>query len=110
MSGDRGAHKLRHVVTLQQRTHVLNAANEPVPSWTDAATLRASVEPTGGAEAWRGMRVETSTTHVVTLRFWADVTEEKRFRWGARTLQIDSVQDVDGRGQWLVCQCREEGR
>lgn len=102
--------KLRHVVTLQQRTQAANAAGEPVPTWTDAATLRAFVEPTGGAEAWRGMRVETSTTHVVFLRFVATVTEEKRLRWGSLTLNIDSVQDVEGRGRWLVCQCREEGR
>lgn len=104
--------RLRHRVTLQSRSQAANALGEPVPSWSDAtpASVRAEVVPAGGVEVQRGGKVETQTSYTVTLRYWSEITAEKRFLWGSRVLQIDSVQNVDGRGVWMACQCREEGR
>lgn len=47
-------------------------------------------------------------THVVTVRAPATVRPGDRLRLGARHLLVEAVSDPEGRGRWLVCDCREE--
>ena len=47
-------------------------------------------------------------THTVTVRAPATVQPGDRLRHGARRLLVEAVSDPEGRGRWLVCDCREE--
>ncbi len=47
-------------------------------------------------------------THTVTVRAPATVQPGDRLRLGARRLLVEAVSDPEGRGRWLVCDCREE--
>lgn len=99
---------MRDVVTVQSRTTAPNANNEPVATWGDVMPIRAVVKPTGGSELWRGMKVESETTHVVTVRYWAALEPSMRLIFGGKTLQIDSVHDLEGMRRFMVLQCREQ--
>ncbi|MBI3275019.1 MAG: phage head closure protein [Methylocystis sp.] len=52
-------------------------------------------------------RQEQSLTHLVRMRWRADVTSEMRLVVGSRKLLIHSVYDPDERRRLLMCRCEE---
>lgn len=99
---------LRHRITIQSATEAADAAGQLIRTWS--AWLEhepAEVLETAGAETVRGLQVSANATHLVRIRYRADVTETKRIVWGTRTLGIVNVRDVDGRRRELWISCEE---
>ena len=63
---------------------------------------------TRGAAAEIADRPGAVLAHSVTVRAPATVEPGDRLRLGARRFLVEAVSDPDGRGRFLICDCREE--
>lgn len=109
------AGRLNTPLELLRRVETRDAAGQRVDAWEVYETgLRGEVLFVSGREGRsRGDRVETTTSHRVTMRHVAGVTPAMRVRAGrgenAQLYDIDSVGDPDGRGRVLVLECNQTG-
>jgi len=103
------AGQLRHRITIEtNEPTTTDGSNEPVADWNAThAGVPALVTEVQGVEAWRGMKIEAITTHIVLLHWIAAITAEMRISYGTRTLNITSVIDREGRRRELVLMCKE---
>jgi SPP1 family predicted phage head-tail adaptor len=74
---------------------------------TIVANEPAQVLPVSGREALQASAVTAVMSSVVRLRYRSDVSVKHRVIFGARTLQVESVQDPDGRRRELQLFCSE---
>lgn len=102
------AGKLRHRVTIQQPTSVTDSYGGQSQTWSDVATVWASVEPLSGNERWRAQQVQPGISHKVTLRYRAGINSSMRIVHEARNLNIDAVLNTDERNIELVLMCMEQ--
>lgn len=100
--------KLRHRITIQQPTNTAGSMGQVTTTWSDLATVWASVEPLSGSERWRAQQVQPGVSHKVTLRYLAGVTPAMRVQHGTRYLNIDSVLNTEERNVELVLNCVEQ--
>lgn len=100
---------LRHRVTLQRFKQGQDAYGGPVETWTDVATIWASVDAVNGREFFAGRQVQSEVTHKITIRHRPDVTSEMRVAHGGKVFGIEAVLP-DRRGTRLVLMCKEVSR
>ncbi len=100
------AGELRERITIQAPTAVQNSYGEETITWSDVATVWASVEFLAGQERYqRAVDQAVSTaTYRITMRYRDDVTEEHRIQWRGRYLGILSVHP-DYAGGITQCLC-----
>lgn len=107
------AGKLRHRVTLQSPGGALDAVGERVTTWTNVATVWASVEPLSTGERHIAAQAHAFVTHRVTLRYEsliAAVNASWRVLLGARVLTIEGVRNLDERNVTIELVCTEGDR
>lgn len=98
---------MRHHLTLEAVARSPDGGGGVTESWTSVADVWAAVIPVTGGESVVGEGVSGRITHVVFMRWRADVTPAMRLRFGTRLLDITAVIDVEERGRHLKCLCRE---
>jgi SPP1 family predicted phage head-tail adaptor len=97
--------KLRERVTVQQSSAARNSLGEAVLSWSDFATVWASVEGVSAREALTAGQQETTVSHRVRLRYLTGLTQNMRFSWRGRTLDIVSLLEHGNRSEHeAICQ------
>jgi SPP1 family predicted phage head-tail adaptor len=111
------AGQLRQVLALQQRAIGTDAERRPTEGWNTIGTLRARVEPLGGQELTMAAQLELKLTHQVETRWRPDLARANsaagtsghnmRLLWGVRILDVQLVQDPDGRRRALHLLCLE---
>lgn len=101
------AGQLRHRVTIQAPSITKNERGAEVPSWVDVATVYADVRTPNGRERTANEQVVANLTHIVTMRYRADVLPTHRLKWGTRVFSLIAAPDPDNRRKTLVCQCQE---
>lgn len=101
------AGKLRHRITLQNRTITPSGYGDNTVTYTDIATVWAAVMPLRGREYWSAQQIKATTTHEVEIRHRSDVGPEDRVAFGSRYFTIDSVVNPEERGIKTVLLCSE---
>ncbi len=97
--------KLRERVTVQIASGTTNALGETVLAWSDSSAVWASVEGVSAREALLAGQQETSVTHKVRLRYLPGLTQQMRFAWRSRTLEIVSLLEHGNRSEHeAICQ------
>lgn len=91
--------KLRERVTVQTPSGNANALGETVLSWSDYATVWASVEGVSAREALALGQQETVVTHRVRMRYLSGLTQQMRFSWRSRMLNIVSLLEHGNRSE-----------
>ncbi|SRR6266852_3421193 len=94
-----------------------NPANEPdlINSWSDLATVWASIEPLSGRELAWAETLTADVTHKVTIRYYPGITPKMRFLYLdprtnlQRLFNIELVRDLEERHRRLECICHESG-
>lgn len=76
-------------------------------TYAPLANVWAHVAALTGEARFVASRQEQSITHLVRIRWRADVTSEMRFILRSRKLLIHSVYDPDERRRFLICRCEE---
>jgi SPP1 family predicted phage head-tail adaptor len=101
------AGELRERVTIQSPTASADEYGQAPPTWADVATVYAGVRPLRAGEILRAEQPGMETTHVVRLRYRADVAPECRLKWGTRYLYPSSIVNVGARNRELELLCTE---
>lgn len=97
--------KLRERVTVQVASGTTNALGETVLAWSDSSAVWASVEGVSAREALIAGQQETSVTHRLRLRYLPGLTQQMRFAWRGRTLEIVSLLEHGNRSEHeAICQ------
>lgn len=97
--------KLRERVTVQIATGATNSLGETVLTWSDSSSVWASVEGVSASEALANGQQETVLTHKVKLRYLPGLTQNMRFSWRSRTLEIVSLLEHGNRSSHeAICQ------
>ena len=94
---------LRHRVTIQSPTRSAAAGGGGVVTWSEVATVFASIEPTGGNERVFGDQNEGVVTHKIMMRFRRDVSFKNRITYarvvdGTTYTQIFNIKRVMNEG------------
>lgn len=107
----------RQVLTLQRRATSADAEGSPLEGWVNVGPLRAQVEPLGGRELLLAGQLEMKLSHEVKTYWRSDLARtgsatgtsghNMRLLWGGRVLDIQMVEDPDGRQRVLVLLCLE---
>jgi SPP1 family predicted phage head-tail adaptor len=97
--------KLRERVTVQIASGTTNALGETVLAWSDSSSVWASVEGVSAREALAAGQQDTTITHKVRLRYLPGLTQQMRFAWMGRTLEIVSLLEHGNRSEHeAICQ------
>jgi len=91
------AGKLRERVTVQIASGSTNALGETVLTWNNSTSVWASVQGVSAREALAAGQQEVSLTHSVRLRYLPGLTQQMRFAWRNRTLEIISLLEHNNR-------------
>lgn len=93
------AGRLRERVTVQIASGATNALGEQVLTWSNSSAVWASVEGVSAREALQFGQAQNSVTHKVRLRYLSGLTQQMRFAWRNRTLEIISLLEHANRSE-----------
>lgn len=93
------AGKLRERITVQIASGTTNALGETVLAWSNSTSVWASVDGVTAREALTAGQQDVSVTHKVRLRFLPGLTQQMRFSWRSRTLEIVSLLEHGNRSE-----------
>lgn len=104
------AGKLRERITVQVATGATNALGEQVMTWATASSVWASVEGVSAREALAAGQQDVTLTHKVRMRHLPGLTQNMRFSWRNRTLEIVSLLEHGNRSEHeAICQETRDG-
>ena len=99
------AGKLRERVTVQIASGSTNTLGETVLAWSNSTAVWASVEGVSAREALVLGQQDTTITHRLRLRYLPGLTQDMRFSWRGRTLEIVSLLEHGNRSEHeAICQ------
>jgi SPP1 family predicted phage head-tail adaptor len=99
------AGKLRERVTVQIASGSTNTLGETVLAWANSTAVWASVEGVSARESLVNAQQEIAVTHRVRLRYLPGLTQNMRFSWRSRTLEIVSLLEHGNRSEHeAICQ------
>lgn len=96
------AGRLRHRVTIQQKSATTDAFGGRVETWADIATVWASVEPLQGRELASAKATYPEVTAKITMRYRDNVTEVNRIKFENKYYNLTPGNDKDMKHTELV--------
>jgi SPP1 family predicted phage head-tail adaptor len=104
----KGAGRFRHRVDIVDPNESEDSVGQMVESATTVhSAIPANVYDTGGNERVRGQQVEPHITTIVEIRYVSGITPNYYVTEGSRRLNIDHIQDMQGRQRYLMLHCVE---
>lgn len=101
--------EMRQRITFQSPRKVADGhGGWNVSGWDDFATVWAQIEPISGREYFHAAQIKAEITHRVKIRYWADLNEEMRIKFGDRYLKIEAIRDLKELHKFMEILCREE--
>lgn len=95
-------------ITLQNSTFTQNSIGEAVLSWTNFATVWASVEPISGREFWAMQQVHAEVTVRIRIRYLAGVVPKMRvIGTGSKVFNIEAIINPADNNGHLELLCSE---
>jgi len=98
---------LRHSITIQRAIETQDNTGQITQSWVTLVTVFASILPVGGIESKKYFRIIGEETHNVIIRYYAGLTTKDRILYGARVLNILSIDNIDERNVQMNIKCKE---
>ncbi len=84
-------------VIVQRATITRGEFGEEIETWATLSEQWVNIKSTSGGEPIRGGKVDSETTHLITLRE-TDITTKDRILHGTRVFNISRVINDEGRG------------
>lgn len=95
------------VAQMKRRVTIQNVSRSPdeqggfTETWTDGATVYASIDPYTGYQKFQAMQMQTPVTHKIVMRYRDDVTTETRLKFGDRIFDVAEALNVQEDGRFL---------
>jgi SPP1 family predicted phage head-tail adaptor len=99
--------RLRQRITIQAYVVTRDSFGAEEPTWTDVATVWASVTPVSGKEYFASAQVSAEVSTKITMRYRSGITPKMRVVFGTRIFEISSVLNFEERGIELNLMCKE---
>ena len=99
--------KLRHRVTVKEPTETTDGQGGVTSTWSVVANVWAEIRPILGLERFFREGLHPSITHLVKIRYRADINTTQRIHHGSRTLYIRGLRNIDERNNILELTCEE---
>ena len=99
--------KLRHRVILQEYISSKDSFGAEVETWSDIATVWASIEPLSGREYFAAQQINAEVSAKITIRYRASVKPTMRVLFEGRIFEILSVINTEEKKRELILMCRE---
>ena len=97
--------EMRERVTVQIASQSTNSFGEAVLSWSNSTSVWASVQGVTARESLGLGQQEVAITHRVKMRYLPGLTQNMRFAWRGRTLDIVSLLEQQSRSvHEVICQ------
>jgi len=96
------AGKLRERITVQIATGATNALGETVLTYANSTQVWASVEGVSARESIGLSQQEIVVSHKVRMRYLSGLTQNMRFAWRGRTLEIVSLLEYGNRSEHVA--------
>jgi SPP1 family predicted phage head-tail adaptor len=88
-------------VVIQSRASASDGQGGYTETWTDTATVWASIKPAKGFERYQAMKLETPVTHEVVMRYRAGITTKNRLVYDERIFDLKEVLNLDEANAYL---------
>jgi SPP1 family predicted phage head-tail adaptor len=106
---NRGAGRLRKLVTIESCAQAQNGLGEMVDTWSTFATVYAGFEVRlPGREDLTAQQVKPVHPETIVIRYLAGVTSKMRVRYGTRVFSIQDLANTGERNEELVLDCVEQ--
>lgn len=99
---------LRHRLEVQAPTDTVGDTGNPDTTYTLENTIWASVEPLTVTEQLKAQQIAATATHMVTIRYYPNLTQKHRFRMDQREFAIESILPTEMRRIEMKILVREE--
>lgn len=99
--------KLRHRITIQQRSTTQDVYGEPTDTWTTFATVWASVEPIIGREFFASEQVQAEVTTKIRIRNLDGILPKMRVSFGSKIYDIKAIMNIEERNREILLMCEE---
>ena len=103
--------QLKERLVIQQQIITTDAGGGQQNTWQDLpenAVIWAALKPKKAEERYAFQQIGQAQTHLVKIRYRADMTANLRLRKGTRIFAILSVYDQDENGRYLYLNCQEK--
>lgn len=100
--------KLRHRVTLQEKTVLTDELKQQSVVWNDVGTVWASVEPLHGKEYFAARQENAQVSVKITMRYRPGVAAQMRAMFLQNVYEIVSVINIEEKNRTLVLMCEEK--
>ena len=97
------AGRLNRRCTLQQPGTTTDALGQPIPGWTDVATVWASIVDVSGREYVAAGGLQNSAQTKITIRYRSGIVPSMRVVHGSDAYNVEAVLGQDRRGLLLMC-------
>jgi SPP1 family predicted phage head-tail adaptor len=101
------AGELRHRVTIELPLETPDGEGGQSVVWTPLATVWADIRPQQARETAAAQQVQARTTHIIRIRYRADILPTMRVVAGGRIFAIHGVLDDGERRRRLTLFCEE---
>lgn len=99
---------LRHPLIVEAFSLVRQPDFSQKDTWmADPVARGASIRQLNGREQAESQQMKATATHAVKLRYYAGLTPQHRLKWGDRTFNIVSVDNVEEANVNHELRCRE---
>lgn len=88
---------MRERVTIQAPAESRNTLGEATLSWSDVATVWASVDGLSSREILQAQQANAVASHKIRIRFLPGLAHTNRVVWRDRTMEIASVVEKENR-------------
>jgi SPP1 family predicted phage head-tail adaptor len=95
---DAGA--LRHRITIRRETNTPDGKGGYDRTWSDVASVWASITSMNGREAVLGHVLQGISTFQIIVRHRTDIEPAMQVKWGTKELNVHSAEDKLGTRQW----------
>ena len=97
------AGRLNRRCTLQQPGTTTDELGQPIPGWTDVATVWASVVDVSGREYVAAGGLQNSAQTKITIRYRSGIVPSMRVVHGSDAYNVEAVLGQDKRSLLLMC-------
>lgn len=92
--------KLRHRITIEERTQTADNYGGFTESWATHATVWAEIQAANGSERFFAGKLAHNVTHKIIIRHLPTLTADMRLKFGSRIFKIVGLINHSERGRW----------